>query len=113
MIPSGIYEGDGLLRGPVRMRKRGEPATRECAAVARNKAETPRADSNPPPRRELSERRSEAMRQFFPKLFAWFADRLQMAQMREVERYLAAATDVFDLEERIRRVQRIRRSDLN
>ncbi|GAB4472088.1 MAG: hypothetical protein OHK0044_15610 [Burkholderiaceae bacterium] len=54
----------------------------------------------------VSARRAEAMRAFFPKLFSWFADQFDDARMREVERYLSQASDLCDLEQRIRRVER-------
>jgi hypothetical protein len=54
----------------------------------------------------VSERRAEAMRGFFPKLSAWLSRQSYMAEMREVDRYLSQASDIFDLERRIRRVER-------
>lgn len=85
-----IYEGDGLSHG----------APRSVAAEA--------ARSTPPDAvaRAVSARRAAAMRAFFPKLFSWFADQFDNARMREVERYLSQATDLCDLEQRIRRVER-------
>lgn len=55
---------------------------------------------------ELSQRRAEAMRGFFPKLSAWLAHRNYLAEVGEVERYLSQATDLFDLERRIRDIER-------
>jgi hypothetical protein len=85
-----IYEGDGLFH----------EAPRSVEAAA--------ARSTPPDAaaRAVAARRAEAMRSFFPKLFSWFADQFDNARMREVERYLSQATDLCDLEQRIRRLER-------
>lgn len=56
--------------------------------------------------REVNARRAEAMRGFFPKLSAWLAHRSYLAEMREVDRYLSQANDIFDLERRIRHIER-------
>ncbi len=84
-----IYEGDGLFRD----------APRSVEATAARP--TPQD-----PARAVAARRAEAMRSLFPKLFSWFADRFDDARMREVERYLSQATDLCDLEQRIRRLER-------
>lgn len=59
-----------------------------------------------PPAREVSARRAEAMRGLFPKVSAWMARRSYLSEMRSVERYLSQATDLFDLECRIREMER-------
>ena len=46
------------------------------------------------------------MRSLFPKLSAWFARRSYLAQMGAVDRYLSQATDLVDLEHRIREIER-------
>jgi hypothetical protein len=56
--------------------------------------------------REVSRRRAAAMREFFPKLSAWMAKRSYLAEMSSVDRYLSQATDLFDLERRIREIER-------
>lgn len=56
--------------------------------------------------RGVGERRAEAMRRLFPKLSAWMAKRSYLAEMSEVDRYLSQATDLFELERRIREVER-------
>ena len=56
--------------------------------------------------REVSERRSEAMRGFFPKLASWYEQRMHMADMREVDRYLSQSSDLVDLERRIHEIER-------
>ena len=57
---------------------------------------------------ELEEIRSAAMRQMFPKLFTWCADRWDRGVAVEVHNYLAGANSVADLEQRIRAVERKR-----
>jgi hypothetical protein len=57
---------------------------------------------------ELEEIRGAAMRQMFPKLFNWCADRWDRGMAVEVHNYLANATSVADLEQRIRDVERAR-----
>ena len=57
---------------------------------------------------ELEELRGAAMRRMFPKLFAWCADRWDRGAAVEVHDYLAGATSVGDLEQRIRTVERKR-----
>lgn len=86
------FDGGGLL-GFLRLR-------RPTAASA----VTPVAAGVVP--RGLPERRAEAMRGFFPKLSAWMAKRSYLAEMSEVDRYLSQATDLFELERRIREVER-------
>ena len=56
--------------------------------------------------REVSERRSEAMRGFFPKLASWYEQRMHLADMREVDRFLSQSTDLVDLERRIHEIER-------
>ena len=57
---------------------------------------------------ELEEIRGAAMRRMFPKLFRWGADRWDRGMAVEVHSYLAGATSVDDLEQRIRDVERKR-----
>jgi hypothetical protein len=57
---------------------------------------------------ELEEMRGAAMRQMFPKLFGWCADRWDRGMAVEVHNYLAGARTVTDLEQRIRAVERKR-----
>ena len=73
----------------------------------RKPADPPRpANVRPAVSREVSERRAEAMRGFFPKLASWYEKRMYLAEMREVDRYLSQSTDLVDLERRIRDVER-------
>jgi hypothetical protein len=55
---------------------------------------------------ELEEIRGAAMRRMFPKLFHWCADRWDRGMAVEVHDYLAGATSLADLEQRIRTVER-------
>lgn len=78
---------------------------------------TPRARENrreaPPPAvgdvfdswPELEERRAAALRRMFPKLYTWYANRSEWKVAVDVHEYLAGATNVTDLENRIRAVE--------
>jgi hypothetical protein len=57
----------------------------------------------------VAKRRAEALRAFFPKLSSWLHNRAHFARMREVERYLAEATDLAELEHRIAQIERAAR----
>lgn len=78
-------------------RWRGVPATGESS-------EAPKPGRGVDP--AVSERRSQAMRHFFPKLAIWINNRIHFSRMREIERYLAQATDLVDLEHRIAKIER-------
>jgi hypothetical protein len=54
----------------------------------------------------VAKRRSEALRGFFPQLGVWLNNRIHFSRMREIERYLAQATDLADLEHRIAKIER-------
>lgn len=56
----------------------------------------------------LGERRAAALRAMFPMLFSMHARRADLWQAIAVERYLSQATDIIDLERRIREVERRR-----
>lgn len=57
---------------------------------------------------ELEEIRGAALRRMYPKLFSWCADRWDRGSAVQVHAYLAGATSVADLEQRIRTVERRR-----
>lgn len=57
-------------------------------------------------KRKLAGRRSEALRSFFPLLAVWFSNHIDFSRMREIEKYLAQATDLADLEIRIAKIER-------
>ena len=54
---------------------------------------------------EMVERRVAALRTLFPYMFGWLASRNQLAPMHRINDYFSQATDLDDLERRIRRVQ--------
>ncbi len=56
----------------------------------------------------MAERRIAVLRNMFPSLFSWVANRAQLANAREVHDYLAEATNLADLEQRIRLIERQR-----
>ena len=87
------FDGAGLFEFLHRRR----PPVAPGAQRARDGAAAPR---------EVGERRAEAMRGFFPKLSAWMASRSYLAEMSAADRYLSQATDLFDLERRIREIER-------
>ena len=60
------------------------------------------------PRESLGERRSAALRKLFPMLFSLSARRSDLWQAIAIERFLSQATDIADLERRIRDVERRR-----
>jgi len=61
--------------------------------------------ADPQGSRAVSQRRADAMRGFFPKLSAWLAHHSYLADMSEVDRYLSQASNMLDLEQRIRRIE--------
>ena len=69
-------------------------------------AALPQEAAPPAASRDVSRRRAEAMRGFFPKLAAWYEHRSYMADMHDVDRYLSQSSDLADLERRIRDVER-------
>lgn len=56
----------------------------------------------------LEERRAQALRTLFPMLFSMYARRSDLWRAIAIERYLAQATNLADLEQRIHEVQRQR-----
>ena len=56
----------------------------------------------------LGERRAAALRKMFPMLFSMYARRSDLWQAIAIERYLSQATNINDLEQRIREVERRR-----
>jgi len=73
-----------------------------CVSSATRGATVADAESS----KAVVKRRAEAMRAFFPKLSSWIHNRAQFACMREVERYLAEANDLAELEHRIAQIER-------
>jgi hypothetical protein len=56
----------------------------------------------------LEECRAHALRSMFPMLFSMYARRSDLWRAIAIERYLAQATNIADLEQRIHEVQRQR-----
>jgi hypothetical protein len=95
-----IYEGDGLLRrAPAASADRiGDPsesleASREQIMEVERMARRMRAD---------------VIAGLFARAFAWFDGAFWRAQQRDVEHYLAQASDAADLERRMRSLERVR-----
>ena len=56
----------------------------------------------------LAERRAAALRRLFPKLSSWFGSRRDALMIGEIHQYLSQASNVTDLEQRIRVIERQR-----
>ena len=56
----------------------------------------------------LAERRAMALRSLFPKLSSWFGSRRDALLIGEINEYLSRASNVTDLEQRIRVIERQR-----
>lgn len=56
----------------------------------------------------LAERRAEALRNMFPKLSSWFGSRRDALYIGEINEYLSQASNVTDLEQRIRVIEQQR-----
>ena len=53
----------------------------------------------------LDERRAQALRSLFPKLSSWFGSRRDALFIGEINEYLSQASNVTDLEQRIRVIE--------
>jgi hypothetical protein len=60
------------------------------------------------PNPHLAARRALALRSMFPKLSSWFASRRDSLYIGEINEYLAQASNVTDLEQRIRLIEQQR-----
>ncbi len=56
----------------------------------------------------LAERRAAALRSMFPKLSSWFGSRRDALYIGEINEYLSQASNVTDLEQRIRVIEQQR-----
>lgn len=56
----------------------------------------------------LAARRAQALRSLFPKLSSWFGSRRDALYIGEINEYLAQASNVTDLEQRIRVIEQRR-----
>jgi len=80
------------------------PAAAPPVAVPPAAAQLPEPDAGP----ELAERRAQALRSMFPMLYSLCARRADLWRAIAIERYLSQATNIADLELRIREVQKQR-----
>jgi len=74
------------------------------AALTRPAAAPLTLEENP----HLAQRRAEALRSMFPKLSSWFGNRRDALYIGEINTYLSQASNVTDLEQRIRRLEQQR-----
>ncbi len=79
---------------------------RPAAAVTPSAEPAGAAGSPSLPPESLGERRSAALRKLFPMLYSLYARRSDLWRAIVIERYLSQATDIADLERRIRDVER-------
>ena len=56
----------------------------------------------------LAARRAQALRSLFPKLSSWFGSRRDALYIGEINEYLSQASNVTDLEQRIRVIEKQR-----
>ena len=64
--------------------------------------------SSPAANPHLAERRAVALRSMFPKLSSWFGSRRDALYIGEINEYLSQASNVTDLEQRIRVIEQQR-----
>ncbi len=57
---------------------------------------------------QLAARRAQALRSLFPKLSSWFGSRRDALLLGEINEYLSQASNVTDLEQRIRLIEQQR-----
>ena len=81
-----------------------EALKREVANVDAASNATPELAPNP----HLAARRAQALRSLFPKLSHWFGSRRDALYIGEINEYLAQASNVTDLEQRIRVIEQQR-----
>ncbi len=103
MLNWTFHQLAGLL--PRRSLAAGAPA-KAITPPARVPGATAALSAAPNP--QLEARRAEALRGMFPKLSYWFASRYAALGINEINDYLAQATNVTDLEQRIRAIQQQR-----
>ena len=60
------------------------------------------------PNPHLAARRAQALRSLFPKLSSWYGSRRDALYIGEVNEYLSQASNVTDLEQRIRVIEQQR-----
>ena len=82
------------------------PSTPKNTAVRNTPEEA--AGSVLAPNPHLAARRAQALRSLFPKLSSWFGSRRDALYIGEINDYLAQASNVTDLEQRIRAIEQQR-----
>jgi hypothetical protein len=82
------------------------PSTPKNTAVRNTPEEAPGSVLAPNP--HLAARRAQALRRLFPKLSSWFASTRDAMCISEINEYLAQASNVTDLEQRIRVIEQQR-----
>ena len=80
------------------------PATAPSIERAPIESRTHALADNP----HLAARRAQALRSLYPKLSNWFGSRRDALCIGEINEYLAQASNVNDLEQRIRVIERQR-----
>ena len=90
-------------------------ALRSAAQDVARGLDAPSADPSLDP--EMTQRRTEALRNLFPMLFGWLASRAELAPMHQASEFLAEASNLIDLEQGIRMVEQrrayVRKSNSN
>jgi len=87
-----MYEGDSLIHAA---------RTRSTRPIQAQTARPTEGDRTRP-----SQKACASLAGVFPKLSVWLSNRIHFSRMREVESYLAQATDLVDLEHRIAQIER-------
>jgi hypothetical protein len=82
------------------------PSTPKSTAVRNTPEEAPGSVLAQDP--HLAARRAQALRSLFPKLSSWFGSRRDALYIGEINDYLAQASNVTDLEQRIRVIEQQR-----
>lgn len=82
------------------------PVKPESAPARGASTATAACEGTPNP--HLAGRRAQALQRMFPKLLSWFASRRDSLCIGEINEYLAQASNVTDLEQRIRAIEQQR-----
>ena len=82
------------------------PSTPKRPAVRNTPEEAPGSALAPNP--HLAARRAQALQSLFPKLSSWYGSRRDALYIGEINEYLSQASNVTDLEQRIRVIEQQR-----
>jgi hypothetical protein len=96
-----LYEGDGLLRDAL-----ARAAARGAESSEPSHAQTAEIE------RLARQMRADVIGGLFARVFDWLDRAFWRAHQRDVEHYLAQASDAADLERRMRMLERARPSTL-